>query len=245
MSTVKKAVLAVIGIGLLFCSNYLTDNSGMLKNDPAKKNKILICGSYALMNCAGCFTTDLIEISFPKNILISDSDIIKVIWTPDGPGYGFIGFVTPDGPQKKILEPKKLPGTKKLTLSSAAFDVKPSEALEREFNREIGTATWTWSISAKKEGSQELLLHFNDLKIKTKGAHTAFIIRNDGAPEFIDEPELESAIIPIEVLTAEGISLKMFLFIKYSIALIGFILLYPAVSILLTKLITKKNSEET
>lgn len=225
----KIVIYSLLGIGVLITSFFMRYQSSKVHTS---LQKITIEENLWTRSNASAWRSDLIEITYPKSIPVSDSSNVKVKWVPRGPGHGSTFF-------GKETEPSN-----KLTLSGAAFDVKPSETLERKYEKEVGSAIWTWSISPKKEGSHELLLHLNSLSIVIFGGgdHYAYIKRNNEKPSFIKDPSLDSVSIPIEVLTKEGLSLQAFLAIKYSLAFVGFVLLYPAFSNLVTVFIARKSN---
>ncbi len=100
-------------------------------------------------------------------------------------------------------------------------------------------ATWTWNISPEKAGNHKLLLNLNTLTITPQiGDWRASIKVNDAEPKQIRDV-YDKISLPVIVLTDEGVTLQTYLAIRYTLIAIGAILLYPAVSSLITGWLNK------
>lgn len=183
--------------------------------------------------------SDTIEIMYPESIAISDSDTVEAKWTLKGPGLSHFQlreslFGDKAGKREAdfVLKPA-------LTLSGAAFDIKPHETLEAVLEKDQSFTSWSWTISPHKEGSHKLLLDLRDLQIHLLGGDHHASMRRNGKSEEIERPGLDNVVLPIVVLTKERMTLRTFLILKYFLAVAGALMLYPAVSEFVTKMVNK------
>ena len=231
-------IAAIIGL-VLFAVSLLI--SPVFLPIPQERHSINIVENWMTMSNVSAWQSDAIEIRYPSRLIVTDSDIVEVMWTPRGPGHFLF---------KKFLSPKNeselgdILFSKEMTLSGGAFIVKPKETLTSTLEKGESFSTWTWSITPKKEGDQKLLLDLQDLQIRLlRGDHYATIKRNNEEAEIISKPGINNVVLPIEILTKEGLSLRSYLIIKYTIMVFGAVLVCPAISNLLTRVLTKRKDK--
>ena len=192
------------------------------------------------------WTRDLIEITYPESLLVSDSDIIKVKWTPSGPGYFESVFDFSTGGHNENYNSEEVELKRFLQLRGAAFDISPHNPHEAKLKGWGSSATWSWSVAPKKEGTHKLLLDLTDLDIRLYDGmdNSATIRRNNGEAEPIAAPGLDSVTLQIHVLTKEGFTLRSYLIFRYTLLALGFILMYPAVSALVKDRLNMKKHKK-
>ena len=137
-----------------------------------------------------------------------------------------------------------------LTVFGAAFDVAP----EYDATKEVGTllpAEWSWSVSPNKAGSQILVLDVHELReahnsLAPEG-HEPVLVIEDSEGRMLTKALLSDAStiqLPVEVLTPEGIPLRVYLALRYGLGALGFVLMCPIAVVVLTRLMRRHARQE-
>ena len=171
-----------------------------------------------------------ITIQFPEEMSVSDSKMVQVKWTTDQWDAWKPTLSQPDSLAVKRIPDSQIP--LRLGLYGANMVIKPQEMLTSTYAMRDAVCTWSWVISPQKAGDQQLLLEVSELGI-LNGEYTVQF--NNQKEQTRNDHPLQVIPLSIKVLTDEGISLRMFLYIKYITIVFGAVMLYPTISALITK----------
>jgi hypothetical protein len=117
----------------------------------------------------------------------------------------------------------------KATLTSSGFDVSPNEPIEIQEGTNL-PARFLWTIRPKSEGPRhDLLLDISNLLIVPDERTTQLDNELEINGRQIQLDNYEIIPVAITVHTIWGVSRKTYEIVKYSIALLSFILMYPLV----------------
>ena len=196
--------------------------------------------------CPFCWAYDQIVIRYPSRMQVNESKTVEVMFSAKGPKNGKLskyegksGWLS-DHYGDRLLKPLAL------SLAGAAFAISPSSRIEKQAGSPL-PVQWSWSISPQKEGEQRLLLDLDSVGLAAYGALQgsgtlpSLSVTVNGVPK--DQTtfaNLRSETLKILVLTREGLPLGTYLLIRYTLALVGFLLLYPAVATLVTEYVKRR-----
>lgn len=245
-----KKLVAGVGIALLSTALILPvlPLPVLTPHDNVRETIKISAGFGMPTACPFCWANDEITIDYPRTMRVNDSAIVEVRLASSGPFHHKLQPHKDAMDRWTMATRRRLKEPLALTLSTSSFTVAPSAIIEKPAGAPM-PLTWLWTLSPTKEGNQQAVLDLEALSLAAYG------LRDDGlsVPHLsvrINGVEkkgatfegLRSEILKIEVLTKEGIRLQTFSMIQYSLALIGSILLYPAVGALLIKYFQKRKA---
>lgn len=251
LKQIAYVLLAIIGIGSLALA-FLLKPQKTRQPGPNEMQEVKILAGYGMPgHCPNCGGANEIIIKYPNQIKVNESSTVEVVMKAIGP-YGL--ELSAEQAKTDSLGDYlgRIHHAIKLELAGAAFTIKPSEIIEKPDNSSL-PLIWTWSISPMKEGKQELSLNLEDIGLSRfkalerdmPGAVSFLVVKVNGQEKKrVSFDQIRTEILSIDVLTTEGLSVTHFLFLKYGLALIGFLLLYPAVASLVAKLLNRTKQKE-
>jgi hypothetical protein len=201
--------------------------------------------------CPYCWANDEITIDYPRTMRVNQSAIVEVRLASSGPFHHKLQPHKDAMDQLTNVTRRRLKESLALTLFASSFTIAPSAKIEKPPGARM-PLKWLWTLSPIKEGNQKAVLDMEALSLATHGLRADDLIVPHLSVKIngVDKRDatfdgLGSEILEIEVLTKEGIRLQTFLMLQYSLALIGSILLYPAVATLLIKCFRKRKAAKS
>ena len=177
-----------------------------------------------------------LEIKYPSTIKFGESGIVEIILSSDG---FFSEHAKKESSGKFILD-----STMSIILSGASFSINPDYKIIKNKGSEF-PLVWSWSIAPKSLGKQELLIDLSDLKLTKygdnfQGGYALYVtINGERKNRNIAISNLRTKALPIKVLSFLGISKLHVELLKYTFAILGFILMYPPIMSFIKKKIDK------
>jgi hypothetical protein len=267
ISRMVKFSIAGIGIFIIVGCLFMKEPR-MIKHVPLtyESLELKVAGRKTAAHCIPCWTLDEVIILYPKELKVNESALVEVYIRSKGLENQKVKRHLSWNFENRLSH------TITLTLYGASFTIKPQETIEMAKGTAI-PLHFVWSISPTKEGTQQLVLDLKDLGISgyieyfSKKA-SVFITNAEGkqnlSPALSDEiftrpklrirvnndlkieaskDQISTETLEVEVLTKEGLLIDFFLPLKYGLYALGFILLYPAVSDLVKKILSKNTSK--
>lgn len=232
-------MLALIGVTLLSTSLGIRLSSPNVEHGPliGTTDAVRVIGSWGEpASCESCGGEDMIDIRYPAQMRLNESSVVEVSLASSGVGI--------HGPIRDIRTKKSI----SLILSGAGFDVAPSATIAKPVGSPL-PVIWSWTIAPKRTGRHSLLLNLEDLGLEeyrdtaTSGQTYLSFEINDHEREGVIVSQLRDVKLSIVVLTQEGLVDTTSSYINYTLTILGFFMLYPAVAERVTAVLKRRESK--